>query len=216
MVSLENRPIYLWDFAFIFSDLLDFIKFSERNIDWQRQSHIQSLDRQTKLKTNESGYFAELENIKGRFDIYLSRSIRYSAVIALTASIEWIAKYLEQHVTKDLPKKPKRKNESIHILHTLFKWSNFKCEHNLDSLENIIKIRNCIVHAMGSVKYYEHGNELKDNIKTMNGFSISDSHFIEKVIDIDKGIVEAIIEETQTWIIDFIERCRQKNLIKIE
>ena len=143
MVSLDNRPLYLWDFEFIFSDLLDFIKFSERNIDWQRQSHLQSHDKKATIKTEESGYYAELQNIEGRF-YYLSLNTRYSAVIALATSIEWIAKYLKQRITKELPKKPNGKNKSIHVLHTLLEWSNSKYEHNLNSLETIVKIRNCI------------------------------------------------------------------------
>jgi hypothetical protein len=215
MASIKNK-LYLWDFAFQFSDLLEFIEFSERNLEWQRRSHVQSLDRKAKLQKYEpSEYYSERENIEGRFDINLSRSIRYSAIIALATSVEWVAKFLEKRLTSKLPPKPKGANESIHILRTLFRLADCDLVHNLETLEKIIKIRNCIAHAMGSVENYEHGEEIAGIVRTLKGFGISDKHFINGTIDIEKGAVEAIIQETQVWILDFIEECRQKSLINI-
>jgi hypothetical protein len=72
MESLENKPLYLWDFYFQFADLLDFLEFSEGNVEWQRRSHIQVLKRQAELKKYGSDeFYAELQNIEGRFDISL-------------------------------------------------------------------------------------------------------------------------------------------------
>ena len=216
MITLENKPLYLWDFYFQFSDLLDFLEFSERNIEWQRRSHIQHLNRQAKLKKYEwHENNAELQNIEGRFDVYLSRSIRYSALISLATSIEWIANFLKMHAIETITKPPKGVNKSIHILSTFVSRKNYHY-HNIGTLEKIIWIKNCIVHHMGSVQNYKHGQKVSEVVCAMDGFSISDNHFIEKLINIDKEALESIINETQTWLVDFIEDCRQANLIAIK
>lgn len=216
MTSLENIPYDLWDFEFQFADLLDFLKFSENNIEYQRKIQVQNLKRIAKLKNIDSGeYSAELRNIEGRFDISLAMSIRYSVLISLAASVEWISNFLKNHVTEDIPNCPSELNKSIHILKTLIDRAEFSHSHNLDTLEKIIKIRNCIVHSMGSVKNYLHGQDVKSLIQTLNGFSISDSHYIEEIINIDKGAIEPIINGTQAWITNFIEECRQKSIIEM-
>ena len=216
MTSLENIPYDLWDFEFQFADLLDFLEFSENNIEYHRKIQVQNLNRIAKLKNIEHGeYSAELRNIEGRFDIYLSRSIRYSVLISFAASVEWISHFLKNHATEEVPNCPARLNKSIHILNTLIDRAEFSHRHNLNTLEKIIKIRNCMVHSMGSVKNYQFGEEVKSLIETLSGFSISDSLFIEEIINIDKGAIVPIINETQAWITNFIEECRQKGIIEI-
>jgi hypothetical protein len=215
MVSLENKPIYLWDFYFQFSDLLDFLEFSESNIEYKRKINVQNLNRTTKLKNiDHAEYAAELQNIEGRFDITLSRSIRYSAVIALATTIEWISKFLNSNAFEKA--KESNGNKSINILKEFIIRSEFNKPHNVDKLDKIIKIRNCITHSMGSVKGDRFEVEIKDFINAIEGFSLSDSHFIEEVINIEKGTIESIITETQGWLIDLIEECRQKNQIEIK
>jgi hypothetical protein len=68
---------------------------------------------------------------------------------------------------------------------------------------------------MGSVKYDILGDEVRKFVNATEAFSISDSHFIEEVINIEKGAIESIIIKTEAWIIDLIEECRKKNLIAI-
>lgn len=211
-------PLYLWDFHCLFYDLLDFLEFSESNIEWQRRSHIHRLDRQYRGKDHPADeYFAERDNIEGRFDITLAKKIRYSAVISLVMIIEWAAKFLEKYSTKKLPKAPKGVNKSIHILQTFYKWADSSLKHNLDELEKVIQIRNCITHGGGILEDCEFGDEISENVKTLDGFEISE---IDPIVDtetiwIDKGVIEKIIKETEAWITDFIEECRRKNLIKI-
>jgi len=214
MSPSKLRLMYLWDFEFQFSDLLDFMEFSERNLEWQRRSHVQSLERKAKLKKYEADeYHSELDNIEYRFNMSLARNIRYSAVITFATSIEWIAKFMKKQSTSELAPTPNGSNESIHILRSFFELAGCNREHNLETLAKVIKIRNCITHAMGSVQDYKHGDEIAEIIQTLKGFRISDSHFIERVIDIDQGAIEAIIRETRGWIVDFIDECKQKNLI---
>ena len=217
MASLDQIPYDLWDFEFQFTDLLDFLEFSESNIEFQRKTKIQNLQRMAKQKNLEyAEYAAELQNIEGRYDISLARNLRYSVLISLASTVEWISEFLNSHVAEEIPDnlRPRCQNKSIYRLNTLILRAN--CEHhNLDTLEKIIKIRNCLIHSLGSVKYYEHREEIKNIISTLNGFNISDSHFIEEVIEIDKGAIEQIISETQSWVTGFIDECRQKAIINM-
>src|SRR5262245_652800 len=113
MVSLRNKPIYLWDFYFQFSDLLDFLEFSERNLDWQRMSHVQSLNRRAELQKYEADeYYSNLDNINYRFNVCLSRNIRYAAVIALATAVERVATFLCTRTASKLPPEGKEVNKS--------------------------------------------------------------------------------------------------------
>src|SRR5262245_34473788 len=173
MVSLRNKPIYLWDFEFQFSDLLDFLEFSERNVEWQRMSHVQSLNRRAELQRyGPDEYHSEVDNTNYRFNVCLSTNIRYAAVIALATTVEWIATFLQTRMASKLPPKAKNVNISIHVLRTLFRTGRCNLPENLDTLEKIIKIRNCIAHAMGSVKDYKHGKGIRSIVSTLPGFRI--------------------------------------------
>ena len=205
MESLEDKPLYLWDFYFQFSDLLDFLEFSENNIELQRNEHVQILNKNAKSRGYDSGeYHAELQNIEHRFDFNLSRSVKYSAIISLVTTIEWISKFVNEVVFKEgalekvkRPKKGSGKNWYIEILKEFIVRCDFNKPTNLDKLEKVIKIRNFITHAMGSVKDDRFEAEIKEIINTFEGFSLSDSHFLEEVICINKGTLESIISETQ-------------------
>jgi len=216
MASLKNKPLYLWDFYFIFSDILTFIEFSERNIDWQRRSHELILERKAKIKKyTRDDYWTEMHNIEYRFEVLLARSIRYSAVIALATSIEWIANFLKKRSGVSLEPKLKKITESIHILQQFYKLVGRKLRHNLETLEKIFYVRNCIAHTNGSIEKYKHRDDILAIMKSLKGFGVSDQHYLGEVIDIDKGAIETIIKETESWIIDFVEECRKKNLINV-
>lgn len=216
MTTLENISIDLWDFEFQFADLLDFLSFSENNIEFQRRSNLRKLDKEASYKKIDCAeYAAELQNIEGRFDIYLARSIRFAAIISLATTVEWIASFLKDHAYISIPDCPKGSNKSIHILKTLLERVKYQGFHNLENLEKIIKIRNCIAHSMGSVKSYKYGKEIEGFLESLNGFSIADNHFIDGVINIERGAIESIIMETQSWATNFIEECRQKSIICI-
>src|SRR5215813_2176678 len=216
MVSLRSKPLYLWDFYLQFSDLLDFLNFSERNLDWQRMSHVQSLNRRAELqKYGPDEYYSELNNIEYRFNVCLSRNIRYASVIALATAVERVATFLCTRTASKLLPESKEVNTSIHVLRTLFKMAGSNLSENLDTLEKIVKIRNCIAHAMGSVKDYKYGEEIRNLVSTLAGFRISNEDYIEEAIHLNKGAIEAIIQDTRKWIVEFIEECRKKNLITL-
>jgi len=212
-----DMPIYLVDFESQFSDLLDFVEFSENNLEWQRRSHIQSLDREAKKKDYDSAeYFSELQGIEYRFDVILPRKIRYSSVVAFATSVEWIAAFINAHKTWELSKRENGVNESIHTIRELAHQAESATSVclNINTLEEIIKIRNCITHGGGIVVGYKYEEEIKNIINGLQGFSISNEYFIDNAIDISGGAIEGLIKETQGWLIGFVEECRLKGLIE--
>ena len=90
-----NTPIYDFDFQFMIGDVKDFLEFSENNIDLQYQRELQAISHRKNWDESPSGYREHLEqNIDHRFRVSLPLHIRYSAVLALTTSVEWSAKLL--------------------------------------------------------------------------------------------------------------------------
>lgn len=218
--EILNKPMYLFDFESQFTDLLDFIEFSEGNLEWQRRSHVQSLGRQAKKHNYDSNdYYAELQGIEYRFDINLPRKIRSSSIIAFATSIEWVAAFIDSHKTYAIKKEGKASNKSIHIIRKsilkLKKVLDKTINNNIDILEDIIKIRNCIAHNDGIVNGYRFQSDIEAIINRVKGFSISNEFFIDGSINIQKGAIEPIIKETQEWLLVFIEQCRNNGLIKL-
>ena len=219
--ELLDMPMYLLDFESQFSDLLDFVEFSENNLEWQRRSHIQSLDREAKKHNYESAtYYGELQGIEYRFNVILPRKIRYSSVVAFATSVEWVALFLNTHKTGDLRKKENRVNESIHILREMAcqvdSLSNNKLSGKIKKLEDIIKIRNCIAHGGGIVVGYKYQDDIENIINKTHGFSISNEYFVDNAIEISSGTLEIIIKETQDWLVEFVEECRKNGLIELK
>ena len=216
------RPSYLWDFEYQFADLLDFIKFSEENLEWQRQSHIKRLDMHYKGKEYLlDEYFPQLDAIEYRFDFNLAQKIRYSAIIALVTTLEWVSKLLKDKGQKEEEVKKKFNGVNKHItrLREYYQFADCNLEHNFEELEKVIKIRNCITHSAGIIEDDEYPEQITEIVKTLKGFEVSDetvalSQYIGMIL-IDRGVIEEIIKRTESWIPDFIEECRQKNLIEI-
>lgn len=209
-------PLYLWDFQFQFGDLLDFIEFSEANLEWQRSSYLKMLDKQYRGKGYPADeYSAERDNIEYRFDFRLAQKIRYSAIIALVTTVEWASGLLEKQglKEKEVRKKFNGVNKHITRLREYYQFADCSLEHNLEELEKVIKVRNCITHSAGIVEDDKYPEQITEIVKTLKGFEIYDQY--PGMILIDKGVIEEIIKRTESWIPDFIEECRQKNLIKI-
>ena len=84
-------------------DVLDFLDFSERNIDWLYGAEKQSIQRKAALgwgfpekdRYLESDYTELLlTNAEHRFTVSLPMRIRYAALVSLVTAVEWQAKHL--------------------------------------------------------------------------------------------------------------------------
>lgn len=211
-----NKPMFIFDLETQFSDLLDFIEFSEYNIEWQKRSQLQRLRREANLlKFDSDEYFSKLQSIQYRFDINLTRKVRYGSLIALVISIQWIIDSIKNKLTWHIKKKPKNVNISVHIITEILDKYCEPVAHNMQIIESIIKIRNCIVHSGGIVKGYKYQNEIEDIVSNIEGCSIPADSIPGDIIDLDEKCIEKITIETKTWIVPFIEGCIIKGLIKL-
>jgi hypothetical protein len=220
-LSLDDVPFYLWDIAYMFSDVLDYIRQSELVLDKQKQKLTDIIIKKAKENNYTlDEYHSEIDEIRYRFDVRLSRNITYSTIIFFVTSIEWSVIFIRNHldgsVKNRIQKKPKGMNESIFYLKSLMGFIHYSNSDELEILERIIKIRNCIVHAGGVLDYYKYKKDIEEITNITDGIKISNEGFIEKTIDIDKDLICSIIIHTQSWLIQFIEDCRVKNIFIVK
>jgi len=211
-----NKPMLIFDMETQFSDLLDFIEFSEHNIEWQKRGQLQHLKRESKrLNLDGDEYFTKLQYIEYRYDINLVRKVRYGALIALVTSIQWITNSVKNRLTWEIKDTPKHVNYSVHIISEILNQYGDSVKHNLEKIEGVIKIRNCIAHSGGIVDGYKFQDEIECIVSNMDGFSISTEGIPSDVIDIEKGCVENIAIEIKTWLIPLINDCITKGIINL-
>jgi len=76
-----DRTYYAWNTQGFLSDILDFLQFSETNIELRRQRELDALEGNAKDNELRDEYIAHLKkNIKNRFDITLSQRLRYAVL----------------------------------------------------------------------------------------------------------------------------------------
>ena len=84
-----NKPIYALDFGFMVGDIEDFLEFTESTVDWQLRREMLAIRRRAEVEEFEPGYREHLEtNAEHRFKVSLPLRVRYSALVALTTSVE--------------------------------------------------------------------------------------------------------------------------------
>jgi len=214
--ELLNKPMFIFDMETQFSDLLDFIEFSEHNIEWQKRGQLQQLKRESKrLNLDVDEYFTKLQYIEYRYDINLVRKVRYGALIALVTSIQWITDSVKNRLTWEIKDKPKQVNHSVHIISEILNRYGDSVNHNLHKIEDVIKIRNCIAHSGGIVDGYKYQTEIEYIVSNMDGFSIPIDGIPSDVIDIEKGCIGNIAIETKAWLIPLIDDCITKDIINL-
>src|SRR5438105_4090474 len=114
-----NQPHYATDFSDSISGVLDFLDFSERNIDWQLRSERGSLQREKETGSMSIEYYDNVcESIEQRFTVSLPIRIRYSALVALATAVDWSVEFLTKNKRVDLriPKTSGRTNRGLHVL----------------------------------------------------------------------------------------------------
>lgn len=211
-----DTPICILEVQQQFDDLLEFVEFSETNIEWQKRSHIQTLDRKAqKLRYESPEYFNELQEIEYRFDIILSRKVRYSALLSLITTIEWVARFFASNVARSLEPKQKRLNESFCIYKQIAERTSFKnSDIFLSTIDSLIKVRNCIAHSGGIITDYKYSDEIRSIAQKLEGISIGTGGVSDDFIIIERDSVELLGKQLSTWISSLMEMSFKKSIMK--
>ena len=213
--SILSQTFFGIDTLTIFSDLEDFILFSESSLIHQKQQEIQRVNKEfnkfyIRKSDQEHQYMIQIfDNIEYRFEISLKQRIRYAALVSLITTIEWVLLSLKKRVLFPFPKKPKEKNEAIYTLEVFNEQAKLNLKQEIILLESLTQIRNCIVHAAGLLASYKHESKLRDILSGELGIRVSNRNFLGDSIEIEAEFLEGVVKNVRIWITEL-----EKNLLK--
>lgn len=219
---LLEELIYSWDVSTLLSGVVDFLEFSERNLDWQRRREIErarqeaeALDFGPEDADVLPGARRHLvESAELRFDIGLSQSVRYAGVVAYVTSVEWCMTLFAGRLSASAPGTPNGKNAAVHILEHINTKLSQPRSAEAATLEHVVFVRNCIAHAAGLVHVYKHENGVRKAVAALNGFSISNAAGLGDRIHIAAGAVDAIARQALDWIPALDKECSNNGVFK--
>jgi len=186
-----NRKHFAFSFGALIGDVEDLLELSELNIEWQRRSAIQAIHRTPDLDSFPEGYLDHLlTNAEHRFTTSLPMRLRYASLLALVTTVEWEARVLCQYAVFPIEKKPG--NKTVHILRSFESQLILGFGPTIDDYENLVFVRNAVAHNSGVAPGYEFNGrpleaQLREAVDKLNGFSITNWHFIGDCVKIERG-----------------------------
>lgn len=196
-----KTPICAFDFQFMIGDIKDFLEFSESNIEQQYQYEINAIA-SGKYEDEPPGYLTHLEeSADHRFKVSLPLRVRYGALIALVTTIEWAVGYLIKLPSIIRPKFKGNENNAIQQLRYLSNLAKIDACSQIDDIEALVHIRNCISHAAGVVDAYKYRDKLPASIARIKGISLDGWHFFGTQVCIEKGVLETHIDRAADLIV---------------
>lgn len=217
---LIDEPIYSWDVCGLLSGIVDFLEFSENNLQWQRQREVRRARREAEAMDfgpGDDGSLQEarrhtVESAELRFDIGLSQRVRYAGLTAYISAIEWCMKLFRLRLAKSHPKTPRGKNEAVHTLQHLDGLAGNRWAVEAAALEHAVFVRNCIVHAAGLVRGWKYEKEVRASVATLQGFSVSNMSFVGDEIQISAGAVDELAKRALVWVPALDKKCSESGV----
>jgi hypothetical protein len=195
----------------------DFISLSEENIERQKGHEIRLAENTVILEDDESLQYQYrdllVESAKYRFDVDLSQRARYAGLTALITTVDWCVLGFKRRLKFSLPKKPKAKNDTIHLLTILNEKAQLSYATEIGDLEHLIYVRNCIVHAAGLIDSYEHKELLRATLPSLNGVSLSNDNFLGPCVALGRSAISSRIESMKIWLPAMDEKCSTLGLL---
>ena len=195
-----HMPIYAFDFQCMIGDLIDFLEFSEANIELLLRRELQQIKTRDVFPTE---YREQLvENTEYRFCVSLPLRVRYAAAISLVTSVEWSIRCLVKHLGVSESSQPKKENSTIHAIRQVQLDIDVKCEEEIQILEDLIHIRNCIAHSAGLIKDDKNSEKIVASVGRLNGFSLDNWNFLGKHVCIKKGALNPYAEKMKQLVVE--------------
>jgi hypothetical protein len=201
-----DQTFFGLDTLTMLGDVEDFIEFSESNIGWQKYRELRRAEQECDAAHFDDPHLGAqyrgqtLEGVEYRFEISLRQRVRYAALIALITTIEWVLLALKKRAVFEFPKKPEKTNEAVHALSVFNEKAAIGLEQEIQLLESLSQIRNCIVHAAGLLASYKHEKELRQRLGGLSGVRVSNVNFLGDSIEIEAGFLEGIIKGVRAWL----------------
>lgn len=204
--TLLKQTFFCIDTLTMLGDVEDFIEFSESNIGWQKHRELRRAEQECNAADFDDPHLEAqyrdqtVEGVEYRFEISLKQRVRYAALIALITTIEWVLLALKKRAAFKFPKKPVKKNGAVHALSIFNEKTSASLEKNIQFLESLSQVRNCIVHAAGLLESYQYESELRQRLVGLSGVKISNLNFLGDSIEIEAGFLEGVIKDVRVWL----------------
>lgn len=215
-----DQTFFGLDTQAMLGDVEDFINFSEANIDWQKKRELRRAEQEFDEEQFDDAYFAaqyrdqSLKGVEYRFEVSLTQRVRYAALTSLITTIEWVLLALKNRASFSFPKKPEGKNEAVHILSVFDQKASLGLWPKAEILENLVQVRNCIVHAAGLLGSYRYEAELRARLSSMSGVKISDINFLGDGVEIEQGFLQCILEDVKEWLPKLERSISEQSLLR--
>lgn len=193
--------LFRLDVSIIFHSLWEYIRTIEDQIEKLSTDGYKRI--QATLYEDDSQRDMELQNHEYLFSEVLPRSFRYSCVVSLYSSLEVTMNKLcdELRKRKKLKRSLQDLKEKGNVLKRTEKYIERVAEINLPKtpnnlLNDLTKIRNCIVHAGGDIEGSKGAKKLLQIVNRTPGLSISDDGYL----DISKETCASLFMGVCKWI----------------
>lgn len=204
--ALLNQEIFGWDTLSFLCDVEDFLDFSEANIEWQLERELRRVRAENETFELDDPLLEaqykdqQLEGVKYRFNVSLAQRVRYSGLTFLITSIEWTLLLLRRLATRGVPDRPQKTNYAVHLLSFFAADANEDLQAEIDLLELLVQVRNCIVHSAGHIGTYEHSDDLRAKLVGFRGIKISTAHLLGEGIEIEQGFLQDVLAKAKVWL----------------
>jgi hypothetical protein len=220
LASVIDQTLFGIDTLTMLGDVEDFIAFSEINIDWQKHRELRRAEKEcddaefddAQLKASYRDQ--RLEGVEFRFEASLKQRVRYSALITLITTIEWTLLALKNRSAFSFPKKPNKKNEVVHVLSVLNQKTASALDREIQLLEVLVQVRNCIVHAAGLLASYQHESEVRRGLALLTGIRVSKLSCLGDGIEIEAGFLDGIIKDVGRWLPQLEQAVSEQGLLR--
>lgn len=215
-----DKSFFAIDTLSMLSDIEDFIDFSERNIDWQKNREIRHAEiaftNEHFDNSHEDAQFHEqtIDGLRYRFGVSLTQRVRYAALVSLITTIEWVLFHLKNRSNINIPKKANGTSDAVHLLIQFNQAASLGLSSKIQEIEILVQVRNCIVHAAGLLASYKHGSDLRQSLSTYNGIRISDINLLGDAIEIEQNHLQLVVEEAKNWLPNLENAIQAKGLLR--
>jgi hypothetical protein len=218
--KLLDKTFFGIDTLFMLGDVEDFLDFSEANIEWQRRRELRraaiEADSAEFEDARTAGQYKEqmLESVDYRFGVNLAQRVRYSGVVAIITTVEWVLLALKARARFTVPVKPRRTSDAVHLLNTFNEAGSLDLSREIRMVESLVHVRNCLVHAAGILEEYQYEKELRASLKNLEGIRASSIKILGETLEIGPGFLQKVLEQMKIWIPKMEESMHKQRLLK--
>lgn len=208
MEAFLKQNFYGLNTLTMLGDVEVFIAFSEDRIDRQKAEELRRTTQECDALEFDDPHFAaqyreqKLEGVEYRFEVILRQKSRYAALTMFITTIEWALLALKKQASFEFPKKNKsdKTNEMVHVLRVFNEKASLGLEQQVWSLECLVHVRNCIVHAAGLLGLYTYKTELRIGLESVSGIKVSSINFLGESIEVEHSFLKDVVDNAKLWL----------------